>query len=423
MIAREACMDIWSLKRQGYGLREIGRKVGVDWRTVKKYLENKGMPEYRQSKRGSKLEPYYPMIHGWLQAENYLATRIHELLIAQGYLGSYEVVKRYVGRLKEERDRVAYVRFETMPGQQAQVDFGEFMVVLPDGSEKKLYCFVMALGFSRHMYVELVERCTMTVFLDCHIHAFGYFGGVPGEIIYDNMKNVVIRHLVGKVTFNETILDFAMHYQYKPVACPPYSPWCKGKVERPIDYIRERFWRGYVYHGLEACNEDLIVWLDTVAMERVHGTTRQKVFERFESERPRLGSLPQRVYDTSAKYVRKVYKDCQLSFDGNRYVVAHRCVGKKVLVKAKDGKMRVFLDEELIAVYVLGIGKGAVLAHPWFYDALRRDKEQLRKKYRMPYGKGKATIGLVSENNYRIDVQVRDLSVYEQAAGGETCLN
>jgi transposase len=424
MIEMEECMEILVLKRQGYSDRAIARKTGLHRLTVKKYLENGEIPQRQQKAvRKSQLEPYYPMIKDWLKQDDYLATKIHEMLIPHGYKGEYDTVRRYVRTLKEERDRVAYIRFETMPGQQAQVDFGEFGGVYPDGQEQKLYCFVMVLGFSRHMYVEFVERCTMPVFLDCHMNAFGYFGGLPGEILYDNMKNVVVRHMVGKVTFNDTMMDFAMHYQFKPVACPAYSPWCKGKVERPMDYIRERFWRGYVYNNLEKTNKDVQGWLNTVAMERIHGTTKQKVSERFVVEREKLGNIPRRPYDTADKYTREVQKDCRISFGGNQYVIPHKCVGKKVLIKFKDNVLRVYNDDELVVTYNECQGKGNVAEYQWIYDNLKKDQEQLRKKYRKPFGKGKATIGLVKSDNYRVDVQVRDLSVYDSLLGGEPCLN
>ncbi len=100
------------------------------------------------------------------------------------------------------------------------------------------------------------------------------------------MKNVVIRRYVGGVDFNKRFLDFAAQYGFKPVACPPYSPWVKGKVERPMHYIRERFWRGYEYTTIEQGNRDMLQWLDTTASRRIHGTTRQKVFDRFITEKP-----------------------------------------------------------------------------------------------------------------------------------------
>ena len=360
MVGKEECMEIWALKRQGFSNRAIARKLGIHRKTVSKYLGDKEFPKYRTVKRQSALEPYYGTIDAWLGAEDYQATRIHELAVQQGYQGSYETVKRYVRAVKEKRDHIAYLRFETMPGQQAQVDFGDFQVLGPDDQVKTLYVFVMVLGYSRHMYVEFVERCTMTTFLDCHLNAFSAFEGVPSEILYDNMRNVVVRRHVGKTKFNATFLDFAAHSGFKPVTCPPYSPWYKGKVERPMDYIRERFWRGYHYSDIHRLNDDIRLWNSTVASVRVHGTTKERVGDRFERERPHLGALPSRAYDTSEKVTRKVYKDCQISFDGNRYVVPHTLAGRAVLLKIKNGMLRVYDDDKLCAVYQISEGKGGI---------------------------------------------------------------
>lgn len=413
MVGKEECMEIWALKRQGYSVRAIARKLGMHRKTVSKYLAAREFPKYRSVKRKSALEPYYGMIEEWLRAEDYQATRVHELVIEQGYQGGYETVKRFVRTVKERRDHIAYLRFETMPGQQAQVDFGDFQVLGPDGQVHTLYVFVMVLGYSRHMYVEFVERCTMTAFLDCHINAFDAFEGVPSEILYDNMKNVVVRRHVGKTEFNTTFLDFAAHTGFRPVACPPYSPWYKGKVERPMDYIRERFWRGYHYSDLQRLNGDVCRWNSTVASVRVHGTTKERVSDRFKKEKTHFGALPPRPYDTSEKVTRKVYKDCQVSFDGNRYVVPHTLAGRTVLLKIKNGTLRVYDDDKLCAVYKIPGGKGHLMSHPEFYDALKKDKEQMRRKYRVPLGKARATRGLLKHGLIHEIVQRRPLSVYD----------
>jgi len=418
MVGKEECMDIWSLKREGFSNRAIARQLGLDRRTVARYIKNREFPRYTVVNRQSGLAPYHGMIKDWLEKEDYQATRIHDLVQLQGYTGSYETVKRYVRKVKEDRDRIAYIRFETNPGLQAQVDFWDFKVKSADGSEQTVYAFVMVLGFSRHMYVEFIEHCTITAFLDCHKHAFGYFGGVPGEILYDNMKNVVIRRLLGRAVFNDRLLDFSAHYGFKPQAAPPYAPWYKGKVERPIHYLRERFWRGYVFTGLEQANRDGSEWVNTTAFHRIHGTPHQKVSERFAVEQPRLGQLTNRPYDTSEKVTRKVYRDCQISFGGNRYVVPHKMVGKKVLLKIKKGTLRVYHDETLLAVYRIPEGKGKLVAHPRFYAALRSDLEQNRRKYNTAAGKGKATRGLLKDGLRFETVQTRSLSVYESLTEG-----
>ncbi len=335
------------------------------------------------------------------------------MLVCEGFEGSYDVVQRHIKTIKEKRDRAAYVRFETMPGQQAQVDFADFKIKCSDGSELTIYCFIMVLGYSRHMYVELIDKCTMTNFLACHQHAFGFFGGIPAEILYDNMKNVVIKRMLHKIQWNKEFEAFAMHYGFKPLLTPTYSPWAKGKVERPIKYVRERFWRGYKFTDIAQANINIRQWINAVAIERIHGTTREKVIERFNREKPYLGALPHRPYDISEKARRKVYKDCQLSFGANRYVVPHEYAGKKVLLKIRDGIMRIFDDDQMIAVYKIPPGKGQVIANPKFYQRLKQDKEQLRKKYRKPYGKAKATRGLV-KHGMQYEVMKRNLSIYDE---------
>ena len=227
------------------------------------------------------------------------------------------------------------------------------------------------------------------------------------------MKNVVIKRIKRKIQWNKEFECFAMHYGFKPILTPVYSPWAKGKVERPITYVRERFWRGYEFINIGQANIHIRQWNNTVASERIHGTTREKVSLRFNNERPYLGTLPHRPYDISEKARRKVYKDCQLSFGANRYVVPHEYVEKKVLLKIRHGVMRIFNDDKMIAVYKIPSKKGQVIANPRFYQRLRQDKEQLVRKYRKPFGKAKATRGLV-KHGMHYEVMKRSLSLYDE---------
>jgi hypothetical protein len=300
-----------------------------------------------------------------------------------------------------------------MPGQQAQVDFGDFQITEADGTTKTVYVFVMALGFSRHMYVEFINRCTLINFLACHQHAFGFFQGVPAEILYDNMKNVVIERSGSTIEWNKAFEAFALHYGFKPLAAPPYAPWVKGKVERPIQYIRERFWRGYAYQDLLQTNHDIRLWLNSVAFNRIHGTTRQKVCERFHHESSALGPLPRQPYDISLKFYRKVHKDCQLCFGGNRYVVPHELAGKKVLLRVRDDLLRIFDDDKLVTIYRIPHDKGQTIAHPQFYRRLQKDRSQLQKKYHKPCAQARATRGLLRVD-LNVDVMKRSLAVYEE---------
>jgi len=418
----EEILDVHSLKRQGYSERGIARKLGIHRKTVKKYLENPDWMQQRTNhRRASKLDPFSGNIKAWLEDDIlHPATWIYDHLVSLGFDGSYEIVKRRVKTIKAERSRLAYIRFETEPGYQAQVDFGEFQVVNADGTIDKYYLFSMILGYSRRIYAELIRRCDLPTFLDCHIRAFEYFGGVPQEILYDRMKNVYIGKIAGKHKFNTTLIGFALHYGFIPKVAPAYAAWVKGKVERPFSFIREGFWRGYGFINLETANRDLQAWLNKKD-ERVHGTTHEVVSTRFFREQPYLQSLPVQMFDTSYRVYRKVQKDCTIRFEGNSYVVPHPLVGKQVILRVKDKTMRVFDNDHFIVAYIVPDGKGHLVQDKRFYAALRRDKEMNARKYhhtgRRLKGQAKQTISPLKPL-YEMDVEIRPVSIYEHVCGG-----
>jgi transposase len=414
-------MDIVALKRQGLSERQIAKRLGISRKTVHRYLRDPEVCHRRRRSvvKESKLDQYDGSIRAWLNEDpEYKATWIYDHLKPLGYAGGYDLVKLKVHGLKEERQRIAYMRFESEPGCQAQVDFGEFQVVREDGSIVKYYLFSMILGYSRKIYGELIERCDLPTFLDCHIHAFDYFGGVPGEILYDRMRNVYIGKVAGKARFNATLEGFAVHYGFKPRVAPAYAAWVKGKVERPFSFIREGFWRGYGFICIETANLDLCEWLKAKD-ERVHGTTHEMVRVRFEREQPCLKPVPVQTFDTSYRLYRKVHKDCTVRFEGNSYVVPHTLVGKDVVLRVKDKTMRVFADNRLIVAYVIPAGSGNLVQDRRFYEALRRDKEMNARKYhhsRPAKGRAKLTISPIRPR-YDMDVQIRPVSIYDHAVG------
>jgi transposase len=417
----EDVVDIIMLKRRGLSERQIARQLGISRTTVRKYLEDpeattRGMTRVE---RKSSLDAYEGNIKAWLEEDvDYKFTWIYDRLCKLGYAGGYDMVRRRVRVMKEEKQRIAYMRFETEPGCQAQVDFGEFQVEREDGTVLKYYLFSMILGYSRKIYGELIERCDLPTFLDCHIRAFTALGGVPGEILYDRMRNVYIGEVAGKARFNATLQGFAVHYGFKPAVAPAYAAWVKGKVERPFSFIREGFWRGYGFTCLETANRDLGAWLK-VKDERVHGTTHEVVQVRYEREVPYLKPVPLREFDTSYRVYRKVHKDCTVRFEGNSYVVPHTLVGKAVVLRVKDKVMRVFADDRLVVAYVIPEGSGHLVQDRRFYEALRKDRAMNARKYhhgRPAKGRAKLTISPVKPL-YDMDVQIRPLSVYDHAVG------
>ena len=411
-------MDIITMHRKGLKQRAIARKLGISRNTVKKYIENPDLAFGHQPMRNrkSQLDPFNDNIKAWIEEDSdYTATWIYDRLTHMGFVGSYEIVKRRVRQFKDSYHHVAYMRFETEPGYQAQVDFGEFQIARPNGGVRKLFLFSMILGYSRKIYTELIESCDLPTFLDCHIHAFEYFGGVPEQILYDRMKNVYIGKIAGKKKFNDTLMGFALHYGFKPEVTPAYAAWVKGKIERPYSFIREGFWRGYGFICLDTANRDLLSWLSQKE-ERVHGTTHEVVMKRFLREKPHLSPLPPQAFDTSYRIYRKVHKDCTVRFEGNSYVVEHTLVGKQIILRVKDSQMRIFDNDRLVVTYEIPEGKGHLVQDKRFYEALKKDRQMNKRKYksgRRIKGRAKYTIS-PKKPPYAMDVQVRPLFVYDR---------
>ena len=419
MTTQEQIVDILVLHKLGFTPTEIARQVPCDPRTVRRYLANPTLRDTTPSraKRGSLLDPYRTRLEEMARAD-FQASTICRQLRRTGYRGGYTLVKDAVQRIKEERQRLAYLRFETEPGAQAQVDFGDFQVERPDGTTRTYYLFCMILGHSRMLYAELLERCDLVSFLEAHQRAFAFFGGVPREVLYDRMRNVYLKRLHGKPQFTQGLQGLAVHYGFLPRVAPAYAPWVKGKVERPLHFVREDFWRGYAFATLAQANQDLQAWLAESA-ERVHGTTRQVVRVLFTQEHPTLLALPPTPCDVSLRLTREVRKDCRISVEGNQYLVPHPYVGQRVTVRLQRTILRIYHDHSLLQTYAVPDGKGHVVGDAAaIYAAVRADRALNARKYAPPQpGKAKATLSPLTPR-YPVDVAQRPLTEYDRLGGG-----
>ena len=281
-------MDIRSDRQKGMSYVELGRKYHMDPRTAKRYAESPQKPEYTLSApKPTKMDPYKQIVDEWLEEAPYSALRILEKLREMGFDGGYSIVKAYVSSRKMDLNEKATVRFETMPGKQGQMDWGFFEdhLVYEDGKWKKLYCFLMILGYSRMRYIEFVTDMSTNTLIRCHQNAFRYFGGYPEEILYDNMKQVVIKRLLKQQdsTLNRQFEDFAGFYGFKPILCRPYRGQTKGKVERTVQFVRDNFMVGIKYNSLVDLNGQALAWCNKVN-GKVHATTNEILFERLKKE-------------------------------------------------------------------------------------------------------------------------------------------
>jgi transposase len=293
-------MEMAILRGQGFSLRKIAVATGAAVNTVRKYLAEGGEPKYGpRAARGSKLEPYKEYLDARVKAaapEWIPATVLCREIREQGFTGCERLVSRYVRTLKPVADEEPLVRFETAAGQQLQVDWVEF-------KQEGLSAFVATLGHSRASYVEYVTDERIETLMACHVNAFDFFGGVVREVLYDNMKTVVIEREAfgaGLHRFHASLWDLAKHYQFRPRLCRPYRAKTKGKVERFNRYLRYSFHVPLVTRlrqaGLrldrDTANVEVRRWLREVANPRVHGETGRIPAEVLVQEREVLQPLP-----------------------------------------------------------------------------------------------------------------------------------
>ena len=364
-------MEIRNDKLKGMNYTQLGRKYHMDPRTAKRYAESPQRPEYTLSERKpSKLDAYKSQIDLWLEEAPYSAVRILEKLLELGFDGKYSIVKEYVRSKKMDLDEKATVRFETMPGQQGQMDWGFFEdhTVLEDGQMKKLYCFLLILGYSRMRYIEFVTDMSTNTLIRCHQNAFRYFGGYPEEILYDNMKQVVVKRLLKQEdsTLNRQFEDFAGFYGFKPVLCRPYRGQTKGKVERTVQYVRDNFMMGIKYHSLNDLNGQALAWCNKVNA-KVHATTNEVPFARLKREK--LNPL-KREYIIDRINLRRVQKDCLISYAGNHYSVPSEYAGKDVAVVALDNMLAAYYGGKQIALHRISYQKKDMVVNARHYRRL-----------------------------------------------------
>jgi transposase len=348
-------MMILELQRQGLSVSAIARQLGIDRKTVRAYIA-RGLepPAYKpRPSRPRIVDPFRTYLGERLAAYPGLtAVRLWRELRERGYGGGYSAVRDRVRDLRPPRAPGFEVRFETPPGEQAQVDFAHFEVAFTDqpGVKRIVWLFSLVLGFSRLIWARFVVHQDLETVLRCHIAALEAIGGTPREILYDRMKTAVSgEDADGLVVYNRALVDLARHYGFQPRACRPYRPKTKGKVERPFRYIREDFFLGGSFRDLDDLNLQLRHWLDTVANPRLHATTHRIVTEAFAEERQALAPLPLAPYRTVLKLERRVSHEGMVSVGGNLYSVPDTTRRRILDVHVLADAIRIFEDGMLVA--------------------------------------------------------------------------
>jgi len=302
--------------------------------------------------RKSKLDRYKPVIDRLLAAGVWNAAVILREIQEQDYSGQASILRDYIRPKRPLRQARATVRFETAPGEQLQNDWAKYRTLLA-GRAQEVHFAVNTLGYSRrfHFVAMACEDAEHTY--ESLIQSFEYFGGVTGEVLVDNQKTEVISHRIGAaVEYNPRFLELAAHYGFQPRACRPRRARTKGKDERMVRYIKENFFVRYrEFENLTHLNQLAEQWLREEADQRLHGTVKEVVAERFLREWPHLQALPAMRFDTAYRERRVVAWDGYIEVRGNRYSVPGELCGALVEVRiGLDGAVAVYNGEgQLVA--------------------------------------------------------------------------
>ena len=360
----------WS---ERWPIRKIERHLRMSWRTIKKYLDAPAQgPAERQ--RESKLDPFKATITEWLEKDpTVTAAVIEQKLRSLGYRGGHSILREYVHTARPQlKSSRAFLRMEPPPGERFEVDWGHFGVLDYAGDKRKLYTFALVEAHSRMLYLEFTHSLTFETFVRCHVHAFTALGGLAREIAYDNLATAVAEHDGRLVRFLPRFLGFAREYGFFPKACNVAAGWEKGKVERAIGYTRQSFWPLREFTDLHDVNRQARQWLAEVANQRLHRETRERPIDRFQANA--LRPLPVIPYDYRDTVEALVYKDLRLHFDGNRYCVPPRLVGRRLTLKADSSSVTIYNRTQEIVSYPRCWRRGQTLGA----DRFEADLAQLR---------------------------------------------
>lgn len=410
MLKLEERFMIKDMAREGLSISEIARRTGRDRKTVRRIIDGsvKADPAPRR-KQEKKIDPYIPYLKGRIEAGVLNAQKLYTEIKARGYQGQARQVRYFVQPYRGVKEPRATLRFETEPGEQGQIDWAHFGSIVHHGRKRRLYALIVTLGWSRAMYLEFTVSMQTTWFLRGHHHAFEYFGGVPRKMLHDNLKTAVLdRAEGGRIIWNRQYLDFAAYYGFSPRACQPYRAQTKGKVENGVKYVRGNFWPGISFVDLADLNRQAVIWLNTVANVRVHGTTGEVPVERLSNE-PLL-PLPLKPYDTAEVSYRRSSRDCFISYLGNFYSVPAPYAAQQLMVKETEQEAVIILtlSGEEIARHRRSYGHKDRISCPEHY----RDLWPAAKRGTTTQTAQKVVAGQISLWDAPA-VEQRPLSVYE----------
>ena len=349
MISRRTVFEIYQLQAKGFSCRSIARQLQINRESVAKYLADPALVVNTRKKKPSKLDPYRALIEEMVEeCPDVKAPVVLQRIREKGFDGEITIVRDMLRKVRGKvKNRQPFIRFESQPGEQVQIDWGHMGTLTYGENKRKLYGLAVLEGNSRMLYVFFSHSQQQEYLHQGLLEAFTYFGGLPKEVLVDNMLTAVTERVGSIIRFNEAFLDFLGKFSITPRACTVGMPQEKGKVESAIKYIRQNFWPLRQFADLADVQQQIRHWLDTVANVRKHHTTGQRPVDQLQGLRP----LPDLLPDCRQVCSLLVHKDFGIRFDGNVYTVPPWVIGKYVTLKADTAWVSIYFKDRLIACH------------------------------------------------------------------------
>ena len=342
-------LEIVQRHQQGASARSIAMELGISRGSVDRVLARveaarTGSSERVPPRRRTRLlDAYEPVLKELLgRYPNLTGERALQELRSRGFTGGYTVVRERIKQLRPRSAPPPVPRFETGPGDQAQMDFGVYDLDFTREGRRRVHLFSYLLGYSRRQYLRFVESMDLPTTLREHVNAFHHLGGVARTCLYDNFKSVVVKHDAEGPLYNPKFLAFATHYGFRPQACRVRRPQTKGKVERKFHYVEVSLLNGRTFDTLDHLNEVTAQWLAEVADVHMMRDFKESARDRHERERSHLLPLPARDFDTATVVYRHVNVEGFLTHRLNHYSVPWSFIGQVLPVRITDGDVIIY---------------------------------------------------------------------------------
>src|SRR6516162_8437999 len=359
----------------------IAQQLHVHYSVVGRVLAQAGLPRPGPPPRKSRIDPYLAFIRQTLETFPALtASRLYVMVRERGYRGSPDHFRHLIACHRPRPKAEAYLRLCSLPGEQAQVDWGHFGHLAIGRARRPLMAFVMVLSHSRQIFLRFFPDARMENFLRGHVAAFSAWNGCPRVLLYDNLKSAVLERQGDAIRFHPTLIAFAGHYRYEPRPVAVARGNEKGRVERAIRYVRDNFFAARTFADLDDLNVQAEIWCRGIAADRrCPGQDTLSVREAFATEAPRLLALPDNPFPLIERVAVKAGKTPYVRFDLNDYSIPHTKVQRLLTVLADPSDVRIVDGAQVLVCHRRSYDKGAQIEDAAHIQALVERKCAARR--------------------------------------------